>query len=168
MAGEKIISFGLNSSSLPYYLASFMSIESEEIIIISPFISQFPIPSIDKRFTLLGEGETTFFGAIAFLATAGVSVNIFTTEGYVRKIIQYLGPLSPKLHIKIVQELHEKFFITSNFFYKGSANLTYSGLYENIENCEIGLVDMNEGYIKSRLQEVEHTSKNVSKRMLSI
>jgi hypothetical protein len=165
MAGEKITSFGLNSSSLPYYLATFMSIESEEIIIISPFISQFSIPPIDKRFTLPGEGETTFFGAIASLSIAGVRINIFTTEGYVRKIVEYLDPLSQKVHIKIVQELHEKFFITSNFFYKGSANLTYSGLYENIENCEIGLVDMNEGYIKSRLQEVEHTSKNVSKGM---
>ena len=166
MAGEKITSFGLNSSSLPYYLATFMSIESEEIVIISPFISQFSIPPIDKRFTLPGETETTFYGAIAFLSASGVRINIFTTKGYVSKILAYFHPLPQELHVKIVPELHEKFFITSNFFYKGSANLTYNGLYENIENCEAGLVNMNERYIKSKLQEVERTSKNVARGSL--
>lgn len=165
MTGEKIVSYGLSSSSLPYYLAAFMATERREVTIISPFISQFYIPPLDPRFQLYGDSETSFFGAISFLPTIGVRINIFTTEGYVARITEKLRPLPEKVYIKIVPELHEKFFITSDFFYKGSANLTYNGLYENIENCEIGLVEMNERYVRGILQQIESTSKKLPRGM---
>ena len=160
MVEEKIVSYGLSSSSLPYYLATFMSIETQEVTIISPFISQFKIPPLDKRFKLKNEDSTSFFGALASLSSLGVRVSIFTTEGYVTKISKYFNQSTQKVRIRVVPELHEKFFISSEFFYKGSANLTYSGLYANIESCEIGLVKTNNMYIRSILQRIERSSKN--------
>lgn len=159
MKQETIKSYGLKSKSLAFFLAEFMAIETSQVFIISPFISQFPIPPIDLEFKLGQEQFTSFFGAISMLQKRGIKIEIFTTDGYVSRIIDAIGKESKNISIKIINKLHEKFFITSNYFYKGSANLTYSGLNANLENCEIGLVGENKEYLKRIIHEVNSASR---------
>lgn len=154
MKDGKTILYGLISSSLPFYLAQFMAIEDREVVIISPYISEFPILPVDKR----KQSNSTFFTALENLMHMGIKIRVFTTLKYAKKFLDPEARKNKLLTIKISNAVHEKFFITSTFFYEGSANLTYSGLYKKIENCSIGLVSDNSERLKGVVYEIEGAS----------
>lgn len=145
------VSYGLVSSSLPFYLAQFMALEDKEVVIISPFIGDFPIPPIDKR----NDSISTFYGALKNLIKNEIKIRVFTTQEYAKKFLDAETRKDKLLTIKISNAVHEKFFITSTFFYSGSANLTFSGLFKKIENCSVGLVSYNSEFIKRIVYEIE-------------
>lgn len=120
-----------------------MAFEEKEIVVISPYISDFPMPLIDKRRVISEKSENSFFQTVSQLLKVGISFRVFTTEGYARKFLSEKERKTYNLTIKVCPEVHEKLFITSTLFYRGTANLTYSGLYKKIEDCYIGLYNLN-------------------------
>ena len=131
-----------------------MAIEDREVVIISPFIGDFPIPDLDKR----EKSNSTFYTALINLMHDGIKIRVFTTQDYAKKFLDPETRKNKLLTIKISNAVHEKFFITSTFFYVGSANLTFSGLFKKIENCSIGLVGDNSDYLKRKVYEIEGDS----------
>ncbi len=164
MVGEEIKSYGLKSSSLPYYLGAFMSVERERVTVISPFISNFDIPDVTPDFKLGKDQQSSFFGALCHLSHIGVEIMIYTKKTDLREILEKNGAIAKFTRIKSTNDLHEKFFITTKFFYKGSANLTHYGMYENIEDCAFGLVSENASYLRGTVHEIDSVSKEVTQR----
>lgn len=161
MKEERIVSFGLKSDSLPFFLAQFMAFEEKKIIIISPYITQFNLTRVDLESKEVEDSQTSFFDLISKLTRSGIKITIYTTKGYAEKLIKSNDFKFKRgnLEMRVADNLHEKFVITSFFFYKGSANITYSGLYNKIENCEIGLVKDNQQYLNKVVYELEGQSK---------
>lgn len=154
MKDGKSILYGLISNSLPFYLAQFMAMEEREVVIISPYVSEFPIPPVDQR----RQSNSTFYTALKNLMDIGIKIRVFTTQAYAENFLDPESRKNKMLTIKISNALHEKFFITSTFFYSGSANLTFSGLYKKIENCSVGLVSDNSEHLKGIIYEIEGDS----------
>jgi phosphatidylserine/phosphatidylglycerophosphate/cardiolipin synthase-like enzyme len=69
--------------------------------------------------------------------------------GIERNFAEYLS--NKNITLKIEDNLHKKAVITSTFFYMGSANLTYSGMNLNNEQCSIGIRAYNASLINDLL-----------------
>lgn len=158
MSDEKIVSYGLKSSSLPFYLSEFISLERRVITIISPTISDFNVPYIDRRFQADSHKPFTFFSALKEAMKTGVKVRTYSLRGGVDEFLDFDGVDKSMLQAKVTEKVHEKYFITSDFFYKGSANLTYHGTYVKIEGIEVGLVKENRDYTRRIIYNIDGES----------
>lgn len=66
----------------------------------------------------------------------------------------FLNRLIKKINKQLIENLHEKIFLTDTFFFRGSMNFTYSGMYLNDEHVEI----------TSDVQEIAHAKLDARQR----
>ena len=116
---------------------------SEELWIMSPWISDIPI--IDNRgnqFTHLHpawEGSRVKLSAVVFqLLLKGAAVYLVTRPEehnvtFLGNLNNLLGNKGYPLHIREVQEFHEKGILGGDYYLSGSMNLTYYGITLNEE-----------------------------------
>lgn len=128
--------FSLPSSSLSYFIG-YTLIHSNKIVIISPWLSD-----IKLRFPVnnkLDDSNLLFSEAVKKLSSKEiyVIVNNDTHNEYI------LNRLKGYASIIQLESLHAKAVVCDKFVYVGSANVTQSGFFTNIEICEILENDYN-------------------------
>jgi hypothetical protein len=116
------------------YLIGFFLLYERNIIIVSPWITDFdivfPINSANLTEMPLSVAINTFSN------TRNISLILSTEE---EKFTQrFLSKITnEKTKIRKVENLHAKLILTDNFVYLGSANITKAGTSINVEICKL-------------------------------
>ncbi len=142
--------YGLNCNSLPFMLAQIILLEQREITVISPYLTDFPINIPNNKYVQL----SSFLNFLFEISKVRMLKLLIKTRkdsytGIERNFAEYLS--NENVTLKIEDNLHKKAVITSTFFYMGSANLTYSGMNLNSEQCSIGIRAYNASLINDLL-----------------
>jgi hypothetical protein len=126
-------------------LSSILSLEllspSREVFLISPWVSNVPLlNNTQGQFrSIIPESPTDWIGLgdlLALLSDRGSNVYVLCrsdqplNEDFIRR-------LPEAIKCKKTKRLHEKGLITSNFYFRGSMNFTYSGVNLNDESVEL-------------------------------
>ncbi len=142
--------YGLSCNSLPFMLAQIILLEQREITVISPYLTDFPINIPNNKYVQLN----SFLNFLFEISKVRMLKLLIKTRkdsytGIERNFAEYLS--NKNITLKIEDNLHKKAVITSTFFYMGSANLTYSGMNLNNEQCSIGIRAYNASLINDLL-----------------
>ena len=142
--------YGLSCNSLPFMLAQIILLEQREITVISPYLTDFPINIPNNKYVQLN----SFLNFLFEISKVRMLKLLIKTRkdsytGIERNFAEYLS--NKNVTLKIEDNLHKKAVITSTFFYMGSANLTYSGMNLNNEQCSIGIRAYNASLINDLL-----------------
>ena len=142
--------YGLSCNSLPFMLAQIILLEQNEITVISPYLTDFPI-NIPKNKYVQMNSFLNFLFEISKVRMLKLLIKTRKDSytGIERNFAEYLS--NKNITLKIEDNLHKKAVITSTFFYMGSANLTYSGMNLNNEQCSIGIRAYNASLINDLL-----------------
>jgi len=122
-------------------LSSLLALEavspSEEIYIISPWISNSPI--IDNRYNAFVDVFPFIESKIVYLADIlktflwrGSKVRLICNPGH-KQTKEFLDMLGSRAKYRNLTDNHEKDMITDNFYLHGSMNFTFSGININGE-----------------------------------
>lgn len=136
--------FSLPSESLSYFIG-FSLLHSDEIAIVSPWLS-----NVDIRLPVNDRFETRTMSLLETIgALENTTVHLIVRAGeshndYVRNHL----PAGQPLHE--VEDLHAKAVVTDAFVYMGSANITRGGLSINRELCEV--LENEHGSVKGYLE----------------
>jgi len=152
MKGEQIISYGFNCRYFGSILVQMILLEENHIIIMSPYISNFDVEIPKNPYSK----EKKFLDFLfEYSQKNKLKLSIYTIESTVNSIKQicekYFDNCDNIFHIK--NNIHKKCVITSELFYQGSANLTFSGTNINLELCQIGIIKENDKYVEKLLLE---------------
>lgn len=142
--------YGLNCNSLPFMLAQIILLEQKEITVISPYLTDFPI-IIPKNKYIQSGSFLNFLFEISEIRSLKLMIKT-RKDSFInieKNFSKYLK--NNKFIIKTDDNLHKKAVITSKFFYIGSANITYSGMNLNNEQCSIGIRTQNESLVSDLL-----------------
>jgi len=142
--------YGLSCNSLPFMLAQIILLEQEEITVISPYLTDFPITIPNNKYLKVSSFLNFLFeiGKIRMLKLL-IKTRKDSYANIERNFSEYLR--NNNVTLKVEDNLHKKAVITSTFFYMGSANITYSGMNLNNEQCSIGIRAYNESLINDLL-----------------
>ncbi len=115
------------------YLIGFLLSSENNIIIVSPWITEFkvhfPINSV-------GISEMTLSNALNYFSKSKkIKVIVSLTEEKYTQI--FLNNLTENVNVQKVENLHAKLIVTDNFVYLGSANITKTGTSINKEICKL-------------------------------
>ena len=134
---------------------------SEKIYLFSPWITDVKLMNSSFgqfRSILPGFGEQQISLSILLNTLAERGSNIYIHSRPSSESNRYtklfLDELVKKVNIQLIENLHEKIFLTDTFFFRGSMNFTYSGLYLNDEHVEI----------TSDVQEIAHAKLDAKQR----
>ncbi|MFW6030291.1 MAG: phospholipase D-like domain-containing protein DpdK [Halanaerobiales bacterium] len=117
---------------------------SEEIYIISPWITNYPLINNENNkcssiFPFAESNQIYLADIIETWAWKGSKVRIICdpnnkwTQGFIDLLDNKVG----NIEYKILEDNHEKGFVTDNFYIHGSMNFTYSGIFINGERIRI-------------------------------
>ena len=140
--------YGLNCKSLSLLLPQIIAIENKSLSMLSPFITDFAIIPVKNPYSHSSSFLSFLFDNIEakklrfFLKTREVSSKVVENQIIGRKNMENVS-------IVTSEKLHTKALVSSSFYYVGSANLTYSGININEEQCQIGIRGFNENFIDS-------------------
>lgn len=142
--------YGLNCNSLPFMLAQIILLEQREITVISPYVTDFPVNIPNNKYIQMGSFLNFLFeiSKIRMLKLL-IKTRKDSYTNIERNFSEYLSKNNVTLRVE--DNLHKKAVITSTFFYIGSANLTYSGMNLNNEQCSIGIRAYNKSLISDLL-----------------
>ena len=71
------------------------------------------------------------------LSNRGTKIHLLMRPELSSYTKEFFGRLSNEIQFKLIPNLHEKILLTETFFFRGSMNFTYSGIYLNDEHTEI-------------------------------
>jgi hypothetical protein len=117
---------------------------SEEIYLYSPWVTD--IHLLDTAYgqfrSVLPETESTQARLSTLLNTLesrGTEVYIIArpSSGSRNYTDTFINRLDEKIHVKHIEDFHEKSLVTEHFYFRGSMNFTYSGIYRNKEHIEL-------------------------------
>lgn len=159
MLSRTIRSHG-GTQSLKDCLSTLLSLEiiepSQEIYLISPFLSNTPI--MDNRFKQYSdllpivEGNFIYLSdIIKTLAWKKVKIRIICNPER-KETKDFLKLLGSDVEIRELKNNHEKGLVTSNFYIHGSMNFTYSGININGENVRVTFLtaEVNQALMSAR------------------
>lgn len=130
----------LASSALGSLFALELFVPSRELYLFSPWLSD--VPLLNNAFgqfrVLLPEQEMAQVRLSALLNTLaqrGTHVFVLTRPGGQSE--PFLRRLQTIVQCKYLSTLHEKVLVTNHFYWRGSMNFTYAGVYHNDEHSEL-------------------------------
>jgi len=139
--------FSLTSDALSYFIG-FTLLHSEQVIIVSPWLSDVSLHlPLNDRF----DGrEVSLVEAVTELSEKDIRLLVRSGEAH----NDYIKTRLPEsVEYREIDDLHAKAVICDEFVYMGSANITLGGLTVNRELCEIveNAHGSAEGYVEKNL-----------------